>query len=325
MIRRTVRRDHIAYFIPLIVTFGIVFMLVPIIRGWAVQTGFVDQPSTRKIHARPIPLMGGLAIYCGCVASIWIFNGGSPLTYTVLTGGTLLVAVGLLDDWYKSRGKEFAVWPRLLVYALTSSVPLWYGITIIGITNVPGPGMIFFPPWLVWVSTMLWVFSITNMINFIDGVDGLATGIATLASLTLLVTALIKGQDGSAVLAAVIVGACIAFLTYNFYPAKIFMGDAGATFLGFTLAVLAVDGAFKSATFISVFVPILALGVPILDTVIVFSRRLAERKGLHKADKLHTHHSLMKWGLTQTQTVSFLYLVGALFSLASIILLLTLS
>jgi UDP-GlcNAc:undecaprenyl-phosphate GlcNAc-1-phosphate transferase len=169
------------------------------------------------------------------------------------------------------------------------------------------------------------VFAITNMLNFIDGVDGLAAGIATISSLTLFVIALLKGEPNTALLAVVIVGACGAFLTYNFYPARIFMGDAGATFLGYTMAIIAIDGAFKSATFVSILVPLLALGLPIMDTVIVFARRFMEGRGLHRADKLHTHHSLMKWGLTQTQTVSFLYLVSVLFSLLSIIVLLTLS
>jgi UDP-GlcNAc:undecaprenyl-phosphate GlcNAc-1-phosphate transferase len=160
------------------------------------------------------------------------------------------------------------------------------------------------------------------MINFIDGVDGLASGIVTISSFTLLIAAIFKEQHGTAILAAALAGACLAFLAFNFYPARIFMGDAGAVFLGYTLAVLAVDGSFKSATMISTLVPVFAIGVPIMDSVIVMTRRLWSGKGLHRADKLHTHHTLMSWGLTQTQTVSFLYLIGMLFSLLSIILLL---
>ena len=146
------------------------------------------------------------------------------------------------------------------------------------------------------------------MINFIDGVDGLAAGVSMISSLTLCVTALLRHQTETALLSLIIFGACAAFLAYNFYPARIFMGDAGAAFLGYTLALIAVEGAFKSATLITIFIPLLALGVPILDTVIVMTRRLVEGKGLHKADKLHTHHVLMRWGLSQIQTVSFLYL-----------------
>jgi UDP-GlcNAc:undecaprenyl-phosphate GlcNAc-1-phosphate transferase len=305
--------------------FGVVIGLVPFIRSLALRMGFVDRPGGRKIHKHPIPLMGGVAIYVGSIASMAVFDGLSPRTMTVALGGTALVAIGLIDDWFKTKGKEFAVWPRVAVYAAVSAVPILFGIKIIGMSKFMGGGMVIFPVWFMWLSTMLWVFAITNMINFIDGVDGLASGIVTISSLTLFVISLMKGQYGTAVMAAVIAGASAAFLVYNFYPAKIFMGDAGATFLGFSLAVLAIDGAFKSATLAAVAVPILVLGVPILDTVIVFFRRILEGKGLHKADKLHTHHSLMQWGLTQTQTVSFLYLVGLLFSLISIIVVLTLS
>jgi UDP-GlcNAc:undecaprenyl-phosphate GlcNAc-1-phosphate transferase len=302
------------------ISFGLVVGLVPFARRLAIISGFVDRPSQRKIHAKPIPLLGGAAIFIGTIFLMLWFDGMTDRTKTLLTGGAMLVIIGLTDDWFKSKGKEFAVWPRLIVYILVSSVPLWYNIEIIGVSRWFAGGMYFFPEWLVVAATMLWVFSLTNMMNFIDGVDGLASGIASISSLTLFVASLLRGQEGTAVMAAILAGACIAFLVFNFHPAKIFLGDAGATFLGFALAVTAVDGAFKT-----LLVPVLALGVPIMDTIIVFSRRFIEKKGLHKADKLHTHHSLMKWGLTQTQTVSFLYLIGGVFSLLSIIALLLLS
>ncbi|ANE46823.1 UDP-phosphate N-acetylgalactosaminyl-1-phosphate transferase [Paenibacillus swuensis] len=303
-----------SYVIPLICSIILVSAFVPVMRKLAIRFNFVDRPNQRKIHAVPIPLLGGAAVFIAIILCMFIFDGWTDRTGTLLVGGIMLVSIGLLDDWYKTRGKDFAVWPRLIVYTIVSSVPLWFGIEIVGVTNWATKSMFFLPGWLVIVATMLWVFSLTNMINFIDGVDGLATGIALIASVTLFALALYKGQEGTALMAAVVAGACMAFLFFNFHPAKIFLGDAGATFLGFTLAVTAVDGAFKTWL-----VPILALGVPILDTTIVFTRRFLENKGLHKADKLHTHHSLMKWGLSQTQTVSFLYLVGVLFALLSVL------
>jgi UDP-GlcNAc:undecaprenyl-phosphate/decaprenyl-phosphate GlcNAc-1-phosphate transferase len=310
------------YILPLLISFSVVLAIVPLLAKGAMRFGFVDKPNARKIHASPIPLTGGLAIYAGCVISMILFDGGSPRTWAIVLGGTVLVLTGTVDDWYKTQGREFPVAPRIIVYAAVAAIPLLFGIRIIGITNVIGGSMILFPDWLEWLTTILWVFGLTNMVNFIDGVDGLASGIVTISSLTLLAIALITGMGGTAMAAAAVAGSCSAFLVYNFHPAKIFMGDAGAVFLGYTLAVLAVDGTFKSATLISVLVPVLALGVPIMDTMIVFIRRFMEGKGLHRADKLHTHHSLMQWGLTQTQTVSFMYLVGALFSLLSIVLLL---
>lgn len=310
---------------PALVSFVIVLALVPVLQSAAIRIGFVDRPNHRKIHARPIPLMGGVALYAGCLIAVLLYDGGSARFAAVAVGGTALVAIGLIDDWYKVRGKDFPVWPRLIVYATVSAVPAWLGIQVVGVTNVAGEGMLLFPVWMCWLATMAWVFGITNMINFIDGVDGLASGIVTISSLTLLVVAVVKGESGPAVLAAALVGACLAFLIFNFYPARIFMGDAGAVFLGYVLAVLAVDGSFKSATIISILVPVLAIGVPIFDSVFVMMRRMWSGKGLHRADKLHTHHTLMSWGLTQTQTVSFLYLIGALFSLLSIIVLLAFS
>ncbi len=141
-----------------------------------------------------------------------------------------------------------------------------------------------------------------------------------MSSLTLVVAALIKQQYGSAVMGAILAGACLSFLLYNFYSAQIFMGDAGAVFLGYCVAVLAVDGAFKSATVISMLVPVLALGVPIFDTLIVFWRRLLSGRSLYKADNLHTHHTLLNRGFTQVQTASFLYVTGIVLSMLSPIL-----
>jgi len=310
------------YVIAVLAAFGAVYSLVPPIREAALRTGFVDRPSARKIHQMPIPLLGGVAIFVGSLAVLLLSLGWSPLTATIAVGGTLLVGVGLTDDWHKTQGRDFPVWPRIVLYAVAASVPLWFGIEIPGV-RLGGGHMWMFPEGLSAAATILWVFALINMMNFIDGVDGLASGIACISAVTLFVVATVKGQTPSAVAAAVIAGAALGFLLHNFHPAKMFMGDAGATFLGYSLAVVAVDGAFKSAAVLSLFVPLLALGVPIMDTAVVFARRLLSGKGLHRADKLHTHHSLLHWGLTQRQTVAFLYLIGAVFALMSICILLT--
>ncbi|OMF25672.1 undecaprenyl-phosphate alpha-N-acetylglucosaminyl 1-phosphate transferase [Paenibacillus sp. FSL H8-0548] len=313
------------YGLAALISFAIVFASVPPLRMLALHLGFVDRPNHRKIHNEPIPLMGGAAIFVGCVITMFIFIGFTPLTWTIVTGGTVLVIIGLIDDGTKAKGKDFPVWPRLILYIATASIPSMFHISIAGITNPVTNQFIWFPDWFSWLTTMLWVFGLINMINFIDGVDGLASGVCTLSALTLLTLALIKGQSSTAILAVIVAGVSFGFLVHNFYPARIFMGDAGATFLGFTLAVIAVAGTSKRATFISLLVPLLALGLPIFDTAYVMLRRLISGKSLHRADKLHTHHILMKWGLSQVQTVSFLYLIAALFALLSIILLLVIS
>ena len=306
------------YLLPCLVSFVAAAALMPAARTIALRIGFVDRPTGRKIHAAPVPLLGGPVIFLAIAAPLWMFAGAGPLTLAVTFGGLFLMAMGLIDDHAKTKSAEFPVWPRAAVYLAASAVPVLFGIRIVGISSLSG-GMHLFPGWFACLATMLWVFGLMNMINFIDGVDGLAAGIAAISSLTLFFVAVLKGQEDSALLAAIMVGAAVAFLLYNFHPANIFMGDAGAIFLGYTLAVLSIDGALKGATIASVGVSVLAFGVPILDTLVVFARRIAEKKGLHRADQLHAHHSLMKWGLTQTQTASFLYLVGGLFSLLSIL------
>lgn len=312
------------YLYALAFAFTIVMLLVPLVRSLAIRAGFVDQPSRRKIHAEPVPLSGGVAIFAGVILTSFLFMGHPALFRTLFFGGIALVAIGLLDDGYKSHSKEFPVWPRLLIYIGVAYIPVWQGISIQGISSPSAAGMILFSPIMGSLFTVIWVFALINMLNFIDGIDGLASGVCVISSLTLFAASLIANHTDTAVVAVILAGTCLAFLAYNFHPARIFMGDAGATFLGFTLAVMAVDGTLKGATFLSLSVPLLALGVPILDTAIVFTRRFIKGKGLHHADNLHTHHSLMKWGLTQVQTVSFLYLIAAVFSLLSIVILLVL-
>lgn len=305
-------------------SFVLVLLLVPVVRDLALRIGFVDRPSSRKVHTAPIPLSGGVAIYVGFAAIAWIFLGNLPIVRALSLGGGLLVAVGLLDDAFKSFGREFPVWPRLIAYVGVSLIPTAFGISIAGISAPSRSAMIVFSPEWATFFTVLWVFALINMLNFIDGVDGLASGVTVISAFTLFAASLIGQQNVTAIIGITLAGACLAFLVYNFHPARIFMGDAGATFLGYALAVTAIEGTLKGATLLSLSVPLLALGVPILDTVIVFTRRLIEGKSLHRADNLHTHHSLMKWGLTQVQTVSFLYLIAAVFSLLSIVVMLVL-
>ncbi|TVX99177.1 MraY family glycosyltransferase [Cohnella terricola] len=313
------------YLYALALSFLIVMILVPLSRRLAIRFGFVDRPSKRKIHEKAVPLSGGVVIFVGAMTVTWLFMGGrSPLFQALLVGGLVLVAIGLVDDGFKAKGREFPVWPRLIAYIGVACIPVWQGIAIQGISSPSSSAMILFSPFASALFTILWIFALINMLNFIDGIDGLASGVCVISSLTLFVASLLSAHAGTALVAVALAGSCLAFLAYNFYPARIFMGDAGATFLGYTLAVTAIEGTLKGATLLSLSVPMLALGVPILDTIFVFSRRLIEGKGLHRADNLHTHHSLMRWGLTQVQTVSFLYLIAAVLSLLSIVVLLAL-
>ncbi|MCF8563971.1 undecaprenyl/decaprenyl-phosphate alpha-N-acetylglucosaminyl 1-phosphate transferase [Alicyclobacillus tolerans] len=310
------------YVISFILAFGLVYATVPYIRKLAIKIRFVDQPNPRKIHKEPVPLLGGLAIYFGFIVTAGIMGRTQHTFWGIAIGGLIIFAIGVLDDFYKTRGKDFKWWPKFIMQILAAVVLLLFGIQIGGVNLPFHHGYYTFPVWLSAVTTILWVVALTNMVNFLDGVDGLASGLSAISAVTLFFIALLKGQPVMAVYAVTLMGSALGFLRHNFHPARIFMGDAGATFLGYVLAAIAVDGAFKSATVVSLTVPVLALGVPILDTIWVIVRRFRENRPIYLADKGHTFHLLMKSGLNQIQTVAFLYLLGICFSLASIVVLL---
>jgi UDP-GlcNAc:undecaprenyl-phosphate/decaprenyl-phosphate GlcNAc-1-phosphate transferase len=300
-------------------SFLFVYFTVPYIRKLAIRIGFVDRPNQRKIHKEPIPLLGGLSIYFGFVITSAIFGDAGSTLFGIATGGLVIFAIGVLDDFYKTRGRDFKAWPKFVMQIIAAVILMLYGVRISGVNLPLGHGYFTFPLYVSVLATVVWVVAITNMMNFLDGVDGLASGLAAISAITLFFIALLKGQTAMAVLAVILVGSALGFLRFNFHPARIFMGDAGATFLGFVLAAVAIDGAFKSATLVSIAVPVLALGVPIMDTIWVVFRRFKENRPIYIADKGHTFHMLMKSGLSQIQTVTFLYLLGICFSLASIV------
>jgi len=310
------------YLVSFCTAFAIVFFMVPSVRKLALKLSFVDRPTQRKAHTQPIPLLGGVAIYISFVITGGIFGKAGPTYWGIALGGLLILLVGILDDYYKTQSKDFKPWPRFIAQIISALVLVGFGITINGVNDPFNGRYMTFPLWVSILTTVIWVVAITNMMNFLDGVDGLACGIAAISSITLFFIALLKGQYPMAVLAMILMGSALGFLRYNFYPARIFMGDAGATFLGFVLAAIAVDGAFKSATLISAIVPVLALGVPITDTLWVIVKRFRENRPIYLGDRGHTFHILMRSGLTQIQTVAVFYIVGLCFSIASIAILL---
>jgi UDP-GlcNAc:undecaprenyl-phosphate/decaprenyl-phosphate GlcNAc-1-phosphate transferase len=315
----------------LIVSFALVYLMVPLLRKVAIKTGFVDMPNARKLHKEPIPVLGGAGMFVGFIVTMALFEGFfgdlDGRFWGIMIGGGMLFLIGLIDDYYKTRGKDFPAWPKFLTQIAAACVLIAFGVKVNSIT-IPWIDLPYYSfadhgmEWVSYVVTILWVVAITNMLNFLDGVDGLAAGIASISATTLLFVSLLTQNQSVGFYAVALIGVCLAFLRHNFHPARIFMGDAGSTFLGFTLAAIAVDGALKSATFVSVIVPVLALGVPIFDTLFVIIRRLKEKRPIYQADKSHTFHTLMRSGLNQVQTVSFMYLLGICFSLASIVVLL---
>ncbi|NBD24078.1 undecaprenyl/decaprenyl-phosphate alpha-N-acetylglucosaminyl 1-phosphate transferase [Paenibacillus sp. T1] len=315
----------ISYVIAFAVSFFIVYLLIPPLGRLAFRLDFVDKPREnveRKIHRKPIPLTASYAIFAGFIVTYLFYLKGFTLqTGAIVLGSVLLIAIGTVDDWYKTHGKDFPTLPKFLVQISAAVVVYASGITFSGFYNPISGAFVNLPEVLQFLLTILWIFGVTTVINFSDGMDGLAGGLSAISAGTLFVVALAMGQSDSAMMAIILVGVTIAYLRYNKPPAQVFMGDAGATFLGFILAVIALDGAFKQATVLSILIPILALGVPIFDNIFVVIKRFLGGKPIYQADASQAHYRLLRAGLSPKQAVMFLYLISGCLSLSSIILL----
>jgi UDP-N-acetylmuramyl pentapeptide phosphotransferase/UDP-N-acetylglucosamine-1-phosphate transferase len=318
--------ETILYILAFLIAFLFVYVLIPPIGRLAFRIDFVDKPRKdveRKIHREPIPLTASYVMFLGFfIAYLLVSREFNMETAAIFAGGVLLIVIGTIDDWYKTKGKDFPALPKMIVQVSAAVLVYASGIAFTGFYNPMSGEYVVLPEILQFILTILWIFGVTTVINFSDGMDGLAGGLAAISAITLFIVALAKGQSSSAVMAIALVGITLAYLRYNKPPAKIFMGDAGATFLGFILAVIALDGAFKQATVLSLFIPILALGVPIFDNLFVVAKRFMQGKAIYEADASQAHYRLLRSGMTQKQAVLFLYLISTCLSLSSIILLL---
>ncbi|NLY53118.1 MAG: undecaprenyl/decaprenyl-phosphate alpha-N-acetylglucosaminyl 1-phosphate transferase [Firmicutes bacterium] len=299
----------------------LVWVFTPLAERLSYRLGLVDIPSRRKPHAKPTPLMGGWAMLISFVISALVAVPAHSSRTGILLGSLIAFAIGLADDYTKSRGKELGALPKFLGQVLAALVLASYGVRIYHITNPfsSTKGLIFFPPWFSYLTTVIWVVGVMNLINFMDGLDGLAAGITCIAASTLALVAWQMNQSASAISAVIVIGITLGFLRFNRYPASIFMGDMGANFLGFLLGAISVSGSFKSATLVGMVVPILALGLPIADTAMNVVRRTLNGQPFYEADLGHAHHRLQRWGLTQVQTVLFMYLISICFSLTALV------
>lgn len=315
--------SKIRYLIAAVISYIIASSIIPILKTIAIKFSFVDKPNPRKIHKEPVPLIGGVGIFIAffCTYALLVRSFGREF-WGIFIGSILIILIGIVDDWYKTRGKDFPALPKLMIQVMAAYIVFESGMRFTGFTNPLTQHYVLMPIWLQFMLTILWIFGVTTVVNFSDGMDGLAGGLACISGSTLLIVAITKGQVYSAMLAIILIGADLGFLKYNKHPASIFVGDSGATFLGFILAVIALDGAFKQATVLSLFIPVLALGVPIFDNLFVVYKRFMEGKPIYQADTSQVHFRLLKSGMNQKQTVWVLYLVNICFSLTSIIILL---
>lgn len=302
----------------LAVAFLVAVITTPVVKMLAQRMGAIDVPKDgRRMHDHPIPRMGGLAIFFGFMLSVLLFVPMTGQLRGMLMGAVIIVVLGIFDDIHSLRASfKFVVQiVAALVAVLSGNI-----IATLSNPNVFSADLYWDLGWLAYPVTVLWIVAITNAVNLIDGLDGLACGVSTISSMTLLVIALVVSDGPVAILMAALAGGCIGFLPYNMNPAKIFMGDTGSTFLGFILAVVSIQGLFKFYTIISFAVPFLLLGLPIFDTAFAFIRRIAHGQNPMSPDRSHVHHRLIDMGFSQKQAVAVLYIISAILGLSAVVL-----
>ncbi|MEG1878385.1 MAG: MraY family glycosyltransferase [Pseudoflavonifractor sp.] len=296
----------------------VALITTPVVKIIAQKVGAVDVPKdARRMHNHPIPRMGGLAIFFGFMLSALIFVPMDHALRGMLLGAVIIVILGIFDDIYSLKASF-----KFVVQIVAALVAVLSGNVIAALSNpnIFSANPIWELGWLQYPVTVIWIVAITNAVNLIDGLDGLACGVSTISSMTLLVIALVVSDGPVALLMAALAGGCIGFLPYNLNPAKIFMGDTGSTFLGFILAVVSIQGLFKFYAIISFAVPFLMLGLPIFDTCFAFIRRIAHGQSPMHADRSHVHHRLIDMGLSQKQAVAVLYIISAILGLSAVVL-----
>ena len=295
---------------PLLVAFLFCTLLVPVAIRVSRRTGVMAVPGGRHAHAAPTPLLGGLAMFVGFTIAVLIFVPSSVTRTGVLVVSGFAAILLIADDrWSVSPGIKFAF--QLLV-AFVAVAVFGFVISYFGLPGTNGTPTLVELGWLAYPVSLFWLVGMQNTINFLDGVDGLAAGVVFIVALTLLIAAAGKDQIEVVQLAGALAGACAGFLLFNFYPARIFMGDSGSHFLGAALAVISILGVAKVAVAFALAVPVLALALPIADTAWAIVRRRRLRSSVARPDLEHLHHRLQNFGLNPRQTCYVFYSATAL-------------
>lgn len=289
------------------------YVATPLVRVLAFKLGAIDVPKDeRRMHTKPIPRMGGVAIYLAFTVTTLAFGDFAPSLVAIWFGGTILVVLGMFDDIFNLNA-----WFKLGVQILAALVAVLQGV-VIDFINIGGT---LYPLGVLAVPiTVLWIVGLTNAINFIDGLDGLACGVSTICSASLTVVALLMSGSSAALLTAILAGSCLGFLPFNSHPAKIFMGDAGALFLGYTLSVLSVTGIFKTHAVLAFLIPMSVFGLPLFDTTFAVVRRLIHGQSPFHADRGHIHHRLIDMGFGHRRSVLTLYAICGILGIAAVML-----
>ncbi|WP_336787388.1 glycosyltransferase family 4 protein [Paenibacillus sp. MMO-177] len=306
------------YTLGFILSLIIALVMTPLVKKFAFKIGAIDKPNHRKVHTRIMPRMGGLGIYLAFAVGFLILmpfipdgllnQEGENLIRAVLVGGTMIILIGAFDDRFELSAK------LKLVAQIAAACVVVFGFGIkIDLLNVPfGATMQPIEAWVAIPITIFWIVGVTNAINLIDGLDGLAGGVSAIAIGTILVMAIIMGNEPIILLSVLLLGGIVGFLYFNFHPAKIFMGDSGSLFLGFCLAMLSMTS-FKQITIVSFVTPLLIIGVPLSDTFFAIIRRLVNKRPIFAPDKGHLHHCLQELGFSHRKTVLIIWSVAAVF------------
>lgn len=308
-----------AFIISLLIT----VLITPVIKKISESRGFLDKPGERKVHKRPIPLGGGVAVYIGFFLTVLIlsafifsFTGAKffsvNLTKTInyMLGlficGTIILIMGLIDD------KKVIPAKVKLVFQIGIALILYYFGFSIDYITLPGTKILYLSKPISLALSLLWIVGLTNALNFLDGLDGLLAGITVISCVSFAIVTASQGQFVVTVLMLILAGSALGFLRYNFYPAKIFLGDAGSLFIGLMLSSLSIMGAFKVTATLVFIIPLVIMGIPIFDTTYAVTRRMVKGQSVFKADKGHLHHKLLSMGLSQKKVVITIYVISAL-------------
>lgn len=298
-------------FLTFLLCFLTAVAVTPLVKNFAIKIGATDKPNHRKVHQKVMPRLGGLAIYISFLAGFIFLQPQSPYLIPILLGSFVIIVTGFLDDMLELSAK----W-KLAGQILAAGIVIAGGVQV-NFINLPFDGRLDLG-WFAIPLTLLWIVGITNAINLIDGLDGLAAGVSAIVLATLAGIAFMMGNMFVMALALILMGSTLGFLIYNFNPAKIFMGDTGALFLGFMISVISLLG-FKNVTLFSLLVPVIILGVPISDTLFAIIRRIVNKQPLSAPDKSHLHHCLLRLGFSHRKTVLVIYAMSSLFGLAAVL------
>ncbi len=295
------------------VAFLVALGLTPLAIKAARKFHIVDIPNQRKVHSKPMPRMGGIAIYGGFVVGALVLMIFTRQVAALLVAGTIVMLTGLLDDV-----KDVSPKLKLLGQIVAALVLIQFDFCIRFVTN-PFDGSLIHLGVFAIPLTVLWLTGISNAVNLIDGLDGLSSGVSAIAAGSMAVVCISQGEYTAAALAGVLAAAALGFLPFNFHPARTFMGDCGSLFLGFILGAIALMGLAKGATVISIFIPFIILGIPVFDTLFAIIRRLFLHRPIFSPDKMHLHQTLLKLGLSHRETVLVIYAVSLVMGICAVL------